>query len=67
MFARLHSSHRFSSSSAIFLLIGIHIIRHTAWSLELSAEVIEKPCHVDRGLLSDDTTLMSLGKANIGT
>lgn len=67
MFSFLHSSQRFSNSSAARWFRGIQMITQIACSRDPLSVVMVNPCHVDRGRWSEDTILISLGKANIGT
>src|ERR1700712_4986528 len=67
MFFRLHSSHCLSNCADAFSLSGIHTMRHIPYSFEPSELVIANPCQVDLGRPSAETTLISLGKANMGT
>jgi hypothetical protein len=62
-----HASHCLSSSSEASAFSAVHMITTTPCILAPSPPVIAKPCHVDLGRSSDDTTVTSFGNANIGT
>jgi hypothetical protein len=67
MLALRHVSHCRSSSSEASAFKGVHIVTQIPCILAPSPPVIAKPCHVDLGRSSDETTVTSFGNANIGT